>query len=263
MAGGARASPPSRKAAARCLGYVPPLCRRTQVPSADRRARTHRTGPARRRRRGARYAQRGGRDDEAVGRGDRLVAVAGSPAANGRHSSRSCHGPGRRSSDTRRAGCVRTSGAAPGDGVLGCAIRPRRAAPGTSRRPVHVGGRTGGGTRSPAIFRRAAQREPVVDAANAVEFVRIYTVGHSTRSLDEFLSLLSANEITLLEDIRVMPASRRYPHFVADALLARGVEVVHILDRTHTELHHLTPFARIEGRRLVYDGNPFSPLLVN
>ena len=172
--------------------------------------------------------------------------------------------------------------------------------------------------------------------------MRIYTVGHSTRSLDEFLSLLSAYEITLLEDIRVVPASRRYPHFVrdalaaalqeagidyrhvkdlggwrrprpdsphtgwrsesfrgyadymetpafaaaleqlladaqshtvaimcaeavpwrchrqlvADALLARGVEVVHILDRTHTELHRLTPFARIEGRRIVYDGTP-------
>ena len=170
--------------------------------------------------------------------------------------------------------------------------------------------------------------------------MRIFTVGHSTRSLQEFLSLLSTYEIALLVDIRVVPGSRRYPHFardaladalqeagigyrhlmdlggwrrprpesphtgwrsesfrgyadymetpafaaafeqvladaqshsvammcaeavpwrchrqlVADALLARGVEVVHILDRTHTEPHRLTPFARIEGRRLVYDG---------
>src|SRR3989442_11064331 len=234
MAGGARAGPPPRTAAARGLGRFPPVCGRIQVPSADRRAGTHRTGPARRRRRNARYAQRGGRDYEAVGRGDRLVAFAGSPAANGRHSSRSCHGPGRRSSDPRCAGCVRTGGAAPGDGVLGCAIRSRRATPGTSRRPVHLGGRTGGGTGSPAIFRRAAQREPAVDAANALELVRIYTVGHSTRSLDEFLSLLSASEITLLEDIRVVPASRRYPHFARDVLAAAlqeaGIGYSHVKD---------------------------------
>src|SRR2546426_3531093 len=220
MAGGARAGPPPRTAAARCFDRVPPLCGRTQVPSADRRAGTHRTGPARRRRRGARHAQRGGRDYEAVGRGDRLVAVVGSPAADGGHSSRPCGGAGRGAVGPRCAGCVFAGGAAPGDGVLGCSIRPWRAAPGTSRRPVHLGGRTGGGTGSPAVFRRAAQREPVVDAANPLELVRIYTVGHSTRSLDEFLSLLSAYESTLLEEIRVVHASRRYPHFVRDALAA-------------------------------------------
>src|SRR2546426_11203495 len=115
MAGGARARPPPRTAAARGLGYVPPLCRRTQVPSADRRAGTHRTGPARRRRRDARYAQRGGRDYEAVGRGDRLVAVVGSPAADGGHSSRPCGGAGRGAFGPRCAGCVFAGGAAPGD----------------------------------------------------------------------------------------------------------------------------------------------------
>lgn len=34
----------------------------------------------------------------------------------------------------------------------------------------------------------------------------------------------------------------------------RSVEVVHIIDQAHTELHRLTPFARVEGGRLVYDG---------
>lgn len=172
--------------------------------------------------------------------------------------------------------------------------------------------------------------------------MRIFTIGHSTRSLEEFLALLAAHEVSLLVDIRIAPGSRRYPHFarealaaavkdagidyrhlkdlggrrrprpdsphigwrsesfrgyadhmetpafsaaleqllvdahshtvaimcaeavpwrchrqlVADALVARGVEVVHIFDREHTEIHQLTPFARIADGRLVYDGRP-------
>ena len=46
----------------------------------------------------------------------------------------------------------------------------------------------------------------------------IWTVGHSTRSLDEFTSLLTAHEITALVDVRSFPGSRRYPHFSKSAL---------------------------------------------
>jgi uncharacterized protein (DUF488 family) len=41
----------------------------------------------------------------------------------------------------------------------------------------------------------------------------IHTVGHSTRSFDEFLSLLQSADINLLLDVRRYPASRRYPQF--------------------------------------------------
>jgi uncharacterized protein (DUF488 family) len=41
----------------------------------------------------------------------------------------------------------------------------------------------------------------------------IYTLGHSTRGLADFSSVLQAHEIELLEDIRAFPMSRRYPHF--------------------------------------------------
>ncbi|MGH9522568.1 MAG: DUF488 family protein [Terriglobales bacterium] len=52
----------------------------------------------------------------------------------------------------------------------------------------------------------------------------IYTIGHSTRTLDEFIALLQAHEIALLVDIRSYPASRRmswfqgpqYPPFMTD-----------------------------------------------
>ena len=46
----------------------------------------------------------------------------------------------------------------------------------------------------------------------------IFTIGHSTRSLDEFLRLLRAHQIDQLADIRTMPRSRRHPHFSIEAL---------------------------------------------
>jgi uncharacterized protein (DUF488 family) len=47
-----------------------------------------------------------------------------------------------------------------------------------------------------------------------------WTIGHSTRSLDEFLELLRENEIHAIADVRRFPASRRYPHFNEAALQA-------------------------------------------
>jgi uncharacterized protein (DUF488 family) len=49
----------------------------------------------------------------------------------------------------------------------------------------------------------------------------VWTIGHSTRSADEFVSLLKSQEIDRLADIRTIPQSRRHPHFGADALAAR------------------------------------------
>src|SRR5256885_16375183 len=46
----------------------------------------------------------------------------------------------------------------------------------------------------------------------------IYTIGHSTRSLDDFLALLQGHGITQLADIRTVPRSRRHPHFSGEAL---------------------------------------------
>jgi uncharacterized protein (DUF488 family) len=46
----------------------------------------------------------------------------------------------------------------------------------------------------------------------------IWTIGHSTRSLGEFLGLLRGERIELLADVRRYPASRMHPHFDAGAL---------------------------------------------
>lgn len=44
------------------------------------------------------------------------------------------------------------------------------------------------------------------------------TIGHSTRSLVEFLDLLGSSGVELIVDVRRLPGSRRYPHFDQDAL---------------------------------------------
>jgi len=48
----------------------------------------------------------------------------------------------------------------------------------------------------------------------------IFTIGHSTRGLDELVFLLRESSISALADVRAIPKSRRYPHFNAPALAA-------------------------------------------
>ena len=61
--------------------------------------------------------------------------------------------------------------------------------------------------------------------------VTIYTIGHSTRALDDFLALLAAHDIRQLADVRTIPKSRRHPHFAGDLLSASlheaGIEYCH------------------------------------
>jgi uncharacterized protein (DUF488 family) len=168
----------------------------------------------------------------------------------------------------------------------------------------------------------------------------VLTIGHSTRSADEFLALLRAHGVTGVADVRTIPKSRRHPHFssealavflpahdiayerfpglgglrkpradsinsgwrhpsfrgyadhmgtrefgealeallafaekffaavmcaesqwwrchrqlIADALLARGVAVGHIMSAARAPRHELTSFARLEGRDVRYPG---------
>lgn len=60
---------------------------------------------------------------------------------------------------------------------------------------------------------------------------QIWTIGHSTRSAEEFARLLNAYRIEVLADIRNFPGSRKFPHFNADALekimAGAGIEYRH------------------------------------
>jgi uncharacterized protein (DUF488 family) len=56
----------------------------------------------------------------------------------------------------------------------------------------------------------------------------VYTIGHSTRSAQEFAGLLEAADIRVLADVRAYPASRRHPQFgraaLSESLGAHGIE---------------------------------------
>lgn len=46
----------------------------------------------------------------------------------------------------------------------------------------------------------------------------LFTIGHSTRTLDELIGVLQAHSIATLVDIRSFPMSRRLPHFNRESL---------------------------------------------
>jgi uncharacterized protein (DUF488 family) len=47
---------------------------------------------------------------------------------------------------------------------------------------------------------------------------QIWTIGHSTRSIEDFTAALEANGIKLLADVRSLPGSKRYPQFNKETL---------------------------------------------
>src|ERR1044071_5831553 len=75
---------------------------------------------------------------------------------------------------------------------------------------------------------------------------RIWTIGHSTHAMDAFLGLLGAHKIEAVADVRLLPGSKRYPHFNREALSASlqqvGIEYVH--------------FPELGGRRKPKPGSP-------
>ena len=60
----------------------------------------------------------------------------------------------------------------------------------------------------------------------------LFTIGHSTRSLEEFLGLLAREGATHLVDVRAFPTSARYPHFSRPAfdraLIDAGLRYSHL-----------------------------------
>ena len=48
---------------------------------------------------------------------------------------------------------------------------------------------------------------------------KIWTIGHSTRTIEEFIGALQANGIKLVADVRLLPGSKRYPQFNKEELM--------------------------------------------
>lgn len=62
----------------------------------------------------------------------------------------------------------------------------------------------------------------------------MYTIGHSTRTIETFLRLLQAHGVRMLVDIRTIPRSRHNPQFNRDALPgslgSEGIQYLHIAE---------------------------------
>jgi uncharacterized protein (DUF488 family) len=71
-----------------------------------------------------------------------------------------------------------------------------------------------------------------VDEMDHKMITRIWTIGHSTREIEEFISALEANGIKLIADVRLLPGSKRYPQFdresLAKSLSEHGIRYEHL-----------------------------------
>lgn len=60
----------------------------------------------------------------------------------------------------------------------------------------------------------------------------LFTIGHSTRTLEELVSILLAHGVSMLVDVRTVPRSRHVPQFNEDTLgrdlASRGIDYVHL-----------------------------------
>ena len=58
----------------------------------------------------------------------------------------------------------------------------------------------------------------------------VYTIGHSTRSLESLVEMLAAHHVTVLADVRTVPRSRHNPQFnqdmLPDGLRSAGIRYV-------------------------------------
>jgi uncharacterized protein (DUF488 family) len=69
-----------------------------------------------------------------------------------------------------------------------------------------------------------------------------YTIGHSTRPLDEFIGLLRAAEIALVADVRTIPRSRTNPQYGSDVL-------PRALGQAQIEYQHMAALGGLRGRQ--------------
>ncbi len=62
----------------------------------------------------------------------------------------------------------------------------------------------------------------------------IYTIGHSTHSMTDFLDMLRSFDIKVLADIRRLPGSRKFPQFDQEnlklSLAEAGIQYLHLAD---------------------------------
>ena len=105
-----------------------------------------------------------------------------------------------------------------------------------------LGGRRRGRADSPHTAWRNDSFRAYADHMETAEF---------HQALAHLLPLAATRPTTLLCAEAVLWRCHR--QLIADALVARGVEVRHVTGPGRAEPHRLTPFARLDGERVVYD----------
>src|ERR1700746_2877538 len=69
-----------------------------------------------------------------------------------------------------------------------------------------------------------------------------FTIGHSTRSIDEFVDLLSKAEGRLVVDVRTIPRSRTNPQYNSEAL-------AEVLCESRIDYEHIAALGGLRGRK--------------
>jgi uncharacterized protein (DUF488 family) len=71
---------------------------------------------------------------------------------------------------------------------------------------------------------------------------RFFTIGHSTRSIGEFVDLLTDAQVVLIADVRTVPRSRTNPQYNSDTLAVA-------LSVSQIRYHRLTTLGGLRGRQ--------------
>jgi uncharacterized protein (DUF488 family) len=65
--------------------------------------------------------------------------------------------------------------------------------------------------------------------------MKLYTIGHSSLGLEEFLQIIREHDVGWIADVRSIPFSRRFPHFsrptLTQALKVAGIKYVYLGDK--------------------------------
>ena len=106
-----------------------------------------------------------------------------------------------------------------------------------------LGGRRSSRPDSPHVAWRTAGFRGYADHMESAEF---------RTGLERLLELASARPTAVL-CAEAVPW-RCHRQLIADALVARGLSVMHVTGPGEASPHRLTPFARLDGERIIYDG---------
>ena len=97
-----------------------------------------------------------------------------------------------------------------------------------------------------------------------MEFELIFTIGHSTHSIENFIQLLKMRGITAIADVRSAPYSRFQPQFnresLAQSLIDSGIEYVFVGDSIGGRSQNPDDY---ENNRVVYSRLKRSPYFEN